>query len=42
MLISQVADVMRDVINLSTPMLQAYLHLFTSFPLFRKRFEDES
>ena len=24
MLITQVADVMRDVINLSTPMLQAY------------------
>ena len=35
MLITQVTDAIRDVINLSTPMLQVYLHLFASFPLFR-------
>ena len=28
MLIKQVADAMRDVINLSTPMLQTYLFIY--------------
>ena len=43
-MITHAADAisLRDVINLSTPMLQAYYHLFASFPPFRKRFEDES
>ena len=42
MLITQAADAMQYIINLLTPMLQAYYHLFASFPLFCKWFEDES
>ena len=47
MLITQAADFewcnkLCDVINLLTPILQAYEHLFISFSPFCKWFEDES
>ena len=45
MLITQAADFadcQHDIINLSTPFLQAYQHQFASFSPFCKQFEDES